>query len=142
MKTKLLAIVALFLAVALFSACKKEDSDTFKVKISGRWKVNKIEKKTYDANGTTVASSSTTPYTDTDYIDFKNNENDELEINLGSGNRVMGNYVVLMGQSFNISLSDKLLYCNADMLNETTFQFTATVDKSSPKVTETYYLKR
>ena len=142
MKTKLLAIIALFLASALFTACKKEDSDTFKAKISGRWKVNKIEKKTYDANGTTVATTVTNSYTDTDYIDFKNNENDELEINLGSGNRVMGNYVVIMGQQFNISLSDKLLYCNTDLLNETTFQFTGSVDKSSPKVTETYYLKR
>ncbi|WP_432714685.1 hypothetical protein [Pedobacter sp.] len=142
MKTKLFAIVALFLTIATVSSCKKEDTDTLKAKIAGRWQVNKVERKTYDANGSAVVSTITTPYTTTDYIDFKNNENDELEINLGSGNRVMGNYVVLMGNDFNISLSNKLLYCTTDVLNENTFQFTGTVDQSSPKVTETYYLQR
>ncbi len=142
MKTKLFTVAALLLTIVFISSCKKEDTDTFKSKISGRWQVSKIERKVYASDGTTVASMTTTPYTTADYVDFKNNENDELEINLGSGNRVIGNYVVLFGQSFNISLSNKLLYCDTDNLSGNTFQFTGTVDQSNPKVTETYYLQR
>jgi hypothetical protein len=142
MKTKLFTVAALLLTIVFISSCKKEDTDSFRSKITGRWQISKIETKTYGADGTTVVSTRTIPYSTADYIDFKNNENDELEINLGSGNRVIGNYVVLFGQSFNISLSNKLLYCDTDNLSETSFQFTGTVDQSNPKVTETYYLQR
>jgi hypothetical protein len=141
MKTKLFTVAALLLTVVFISSCKKEDTDSLRSKIAGRWQINKIETKTYAANGT-ITSTKTVGYTTADYMDFKNNENDELEINLGAGNRVMGNYVVLFGQSFNISLSNKLLYCDTDNLTETTFQFTGTVDQANPKVTETYYLQR
>ena len=142
MKTKLFTVAALLLTIVFISSCKKEDTDSLRSKILGRWQISKIETKSYAANGTTITSTRTVDYTTADYMDFKNNENDELEINLGSGNRVMGNYVVLFGQSFNISLSNKLLYCDTDNLTETTFQFTGTVDQSNPKVTETYYLQR
>jgi hypothetical protein len=142
MKTKLLAVTVLLMAIAFLPGCKKEDTDTLKARMAGRWQVDKIETKTYDASGATVVRTETKPYTTADYFDFKNNENDELEINLGAGNRVMGNYVVLMGQTFNISLSNELLYCNTEVLTDNAFQFTGSVDKSSPKVTRTYYLKR
>lgn len=142
MKRKLFAVAALLVIIASIAACKKEDTNTFKAKISGRWQVTKVERKTYDSSGATVVSTVTTPYTTSDYMDFKNNENDEVELNLGTGNRIVGNYVIMMGSSFNISLSSKLLYCSSDNLSDTAFQFTGTVDKSSPKVTETYYLTR
>lgn len=142
MKTKLLALTAFLLVIAFIPGCKKEDSDTLKAKMTGRWQVSKVERKVYEADGTTVASTTSVPYTPADYMDFKNNENDELELNLGSGNRIVGNYIVLLGNDFNISLSDKLLYCNTEVLDDNTFQFTGTVDKSSPKVTETYFLQR
>ena len=141
MKTKLFTFAALLLTIVFISSCKKEDTNSFRSKITGRWQLNKIERRVYKADGT-VASTITTPYTSSDYIDFKNNENDELEMNLGAGNRFMGNYVVLFGQTFNISLSNKLLYCDTDNLTDNTFQFTGTVDQANPKVTETYYLQR
>ena len=142
MKSNLLRISAFICLLTLFSACKKEASDAYQSNMTGRWQIERIETRTYDASGTSVVSSASIPYQPTDYIDFKNNENDELEMNLGQGNRVMGNYVVLMGGVFNISLSNKLLYCNTENLTENSFTFTGTVDKSNPKVTETYYLVR
>ena len=142
MKTKLLALTAFLLVIAFIPGCKKEDSDTFKAKMIGRWQVSKVERTVYRADGTTVESTTTQEYTPADYMDFKNNENDELELNLGSGNRFVGNYIVLLGNEFNISLSDRLLYCKTGTMDDNTFQFTGTVDKSSPKVTETYFLKR
>ena len=142
MKLKLFNISAFICVLTLSIACKKESSDNIQPNMSGRWQIERIETRTFDAAGTTVVSSASIPYQPTDYIDFKNNKSDELEINLGDGNRVNGNYVVLMGGMFNISLSNKLLYCNVDNLTEKAFTFTGTVDKSNPKVTETYYLVR
>ncbi len=138
MKTKIIAILALFLTIALLTACKKEDQNSFRSKITGRWKVNKIEKRNVASGAVTESIN----YTAAEYIDFKNNENDEVELNLGNGNQVIGNYVVIKGQSFNISFSNKLLYCTADELTGNTFKFTANVGKNNAEVTETYYLSR
>ena len=142
MKLNLLRISVCVCLLTLFSACKKEVSDDYQSNMRGRWQIERIETRTYDANGTSVLSSASIPYQATDYIDFKNNKNDELEMNLGQGNRLMGNYVVLMAGAFNISLSNKLLYCTVENLTDNAFIFTGTVDKSNPKVTETYYLVR
>ncbi|WP_432709419.1 hypothetical protein [Pedobacter sp.] len=142
MKSNLFRMSAFLCLITLFSACEKETSDEYQSDMTGRWQVERIETRVYDASGTSVVSSASIPFQPTDYIDFKNNENDELEMNLGQGNRVAGNYVVLMGGTFNISLSNKLLFCNTESLTEKSFIFTGTVDNSNPKVTETYYLVR
>ena len=142
MKLNLFKISAFLCLLTVASACKKEDSASIKPDMVGRWQIERIETRTYDASGTSVESTASIPFQPTDYVDFKNNQNDEVEMNLGDGNRLVGNYVVLMGSSFNISLSNKLLYCNTENLTDNAFRFTGTVDKSNPKVTETYYLVR
>ena len=142
MKLNLFRISAFLCLLTVTSACKKDDVDSIKPDMVGRWQIERIETRTYDASGTSVVSTASIPFQPTDYVDFKSNQNDEVEMNLGDGNRLVGNYVVLMGSSFNISLSNKLLYCNTENLTDNAFRFTGTVDKSNPKVTETYYLVR
>lgn len=141
MKKKLAKATLVLLLVTGLAACKKEDSGTTIVRIGGRWQVTKVETKTYDANGA-VTGSSTVDYNPTsDYMDFKRTEKNDFEMSL-AGVVSTGNYVTFVGTAFNIQLSSKLLVCETQVLDDTTLQFTATVDKSSPKVTETYYLKR
>jgi len=141
MKKKLTTAVLFLLLVTGIAACKKQDSNTTIVKIGGKWQVTKIETKVYDANGG-VTSSNTVEYNpSSDYLDFKSTENNDFEMSL-AGTISSGNYVTFVGTAFNIKLASKLLVCTTEVLDDNTFQFTATVDQSNPKVTETYYLKR
>jgi len=143
MKIKLTMIAALLLITGGISGCKKEGEldKPLKERMMGRWQVEKIETTSYNASGA-VALTETKMYGTADYIDFKSNKEDEVEMNLGTGNRFIGNYVVTMFGTFNVALSNKLLTATVDNLTDSDFKFTATRDGSNPKVTETYYLHR
>lgn len=136
-------IAALLLITGGISGCKKEGEldKPLKERMMGRWQVEKIETTSYNASGA-VALTETKMYGTADYIDFKSNKEDEVEMNLGTGNRFIGNYVVTMFGTFNVALSNKLLTATVDNLTDSDFKFTATRDGSNPKVTETYYLHR
>lgn len=130
MKRKLSLGFVLLLIVASISACKKQDEATkpLKEKMIGRWQVTKIE-----TDGMAV------DYTPSDYIDFKSNNEDEVEFNL-EGDRYLGNYVVMIGDVFHIVLSNKTLICKSDNISASEFKFTGKVEGTG--ATETYYLRR
>lgn len=140
MKRKLTSAALFLLMVTGLGACKKQDSGTVQAKITGRWIVNKIEVKTYDANGAATGTTSTS-YTSSDYIDFKTNETNDVEMSL-TGVKLTGSYTTFLNGAFNINFTTKLLTCNTDVITDNTFQFTGAVNNSNPKTTETYYLSR
>ena len=137
MKKKLTFIAVFLLVIAGFSACKKDavDGKPLKIRMIGKWQVTKIE--------TTVGTGATTTYTGVaaDYFDFRNNESDEVEVNLAN-NRNTGNYAVLINQSFNLNVSGELVFCTVTAVNDNLLEFTGTVDKASVTTTRKYYLKR
>lgn len=140
MKIKLLSTALLLWLATGIASCKKDNPNTLIVKLSGKWQVLKIETKTFNASGA-VVTDNTVNYGVSDYLDFKNNESSDLEVSL-AGTRQVGNYVVFLGTAFNLSLPSKLLACNAEVINDNTLQFTGTIDGSSPRTTETWFLKR
>jgi hypothetical protein len=142
MKRKIiLGALVLFIIVGL-AGCKKDGSGTSSSRkfILGRWQVTKVESTNTSISGV-IQPTTTTNYTSADYIEFKDNEADEVNFKLGS-NQTSGTFVILDNNKFNISLPSKLLYCTTDNISETSFQFTGTSDQSGSKVTETYYLTR
>lgn len=137
MKKQFTLVALLFLIISGISACKKDEVDgkSLKTRMIGRWKVKKIE--------TTVGSTPTTTYNgvDADYLDFRNNENDEVEVNL-AGNRVTGNYAVLINQTFNLNVSGEVTFCTVTNVNDNLLEFSGTISKSSGNTGKKYYLYR
>ena len=134
---KLLFSSLILLFIAGFTACKKEtfEDKPLRSKMLGKWRVNKID--------VTTGSSATvsTVYSPTDYIDFKDNTSDDVELGLGS-NRAVGTFSSSIDQSFYLDFSSKDLECVATTITENKFEFKGTVVGSNPKITETYYLTR
>ena len=130
---------ALFFTALLliFASCKKQDDATkpLKSKMVGKWQLAKVE--------TTIAGSAPTTVTGTasDYVDFKSGEDDIVEINL-SPSLQSGTYSVTVGESFYISMAGKLQACAPTVINDNTFEFTATEEKATPSVVKKYFLTR
>jgi hypothetical protein len=142
MKRKIISNALVLLVIIGLAGCKKDGSGASSSRkfMLGRWQVTKVETTNTGLSG--VAQPITTVnYTSADYIDFKDNDADEVDFKLGS-NQTSGTFVILDNNKFNISLPSKLLYCTTDNISETSFQFTGTSDQSGSKVTETYYLTR
>jgi hypothetical protein len=138
MKKQLLFAVTILLLVASFSACKKQDEATkpLRSKMIGKWRVNKIDVTT--AGSVTVS----TPYTAEDYMDFRDNTNDDVELGLGT-NRSLGTFGTTIDESkFYLDFSAKDLDCKVTTVTTNQFQFTGTVVGSNPVRTETYFLSR
>ena len=137
MKKQLLLSSLVLLFVASFTACKKEsfEEKPLRSKMIGKWQVNKID--------VTIGSSPTvsTTYAPSDYIDFRDNKDDDVELGLGT-NRSVGRFSSSIDNSFYIDFSSKDLECLATTITENKFTFTGTVVGSNPKITETYYLSR
>ncbi|RZJ79112.1 MAG: hypothetical protein EOO47_11795 [Flavobacterium sp.] len=138
MKRKLALVAVLLLFVAGFSACKKQDEATkpLRTKILGKWNIAKIEVKT--GSDPIV----TTNYTADDYIDFKDNDDDAVELRLGANDTKTGSFAVIMNSTFFLDFSAKDLECEVVTISERQFQFTGKRVGSNPAVTETYYLTR
>ncbi|MBE9602622.1 hypothetical protein [Pedobacter sp. MC2016-24] len=137
MKKQLTLVSLLFLIICGITACKKDsvDGKSLKSRMIGKWKVKKIE--------TTVGSTPTTTYTgvDADYLDFRNNDNDELEVNL-AGNRLSGNYAVLINQTFNLNISGEVTFCTVSNVNDNLLEFSGTISKSTGNTSKKYELYR
>jgi hypothetical protein len=140
MGKRLLVSATLLFFIATFTACKKQDDETkpLRSKIIGKWQVNKIEVTNYaEGNGTTVTNT----YGTSDYLDFKDNESDDVELGLGT-NRSVGTFSTTVANTLHIDFSSKDLDCVVNTITDNQFQFTGTVTGSNPKITETYYLSR
>jgi hypothetical protein len=142
MRRKLILSAIMLLMIAGFSSCEKDSKEASPSRkyMLGRWQVTKVDVNSYSSSGT-LLQTNTINYTNTDFIDFKDNDDDEVDVKLGT-NQSNGTYVILDGGKFNISLPSKLLYCTTTSISETSFQFTGTADQSGIKTTETYYLTR
>lgn len=142
MKQKLVLAGMMLFMVAGFSACKKQNKATepLRTKMLGKWQVNKVDVTTYSTAGT--PSTVSTSYTTSDYMDFKDTESDDVELSLGTNNRMLGFYKVRINDTFFLDFSQKDLECTTTVIGDKEFRFTGTVVGSNPKVTETYYLSR
>jgi hypothetical protein len=141
MKKKLALATMILLFTASFIGCKKQDEETkpLRSKILGRWQVNKIEVTTTLENGPNTV---TTNYGASDYIDFKDNSSDDVEVSLGINNRFLGAFSTGINNTLFLSFSQRKLDCTVTTITDRQFQFTGTVTGSNPKITETYYLSR
>jgi hypothetical protein len=135
MKRQITLAVTLLLIIAGITSCKKERTDTVKKNIVGRWKVAKIE--------TTVLGSATVTYTGvaSDYFEFRNNEENEVIINLNS-NSYIGKYVVVVGEHLKITYNGKTRDAQVTSSSESKLEFTANVEGATPQTTEKYYLTK
>jgi hypothetical protein len=133
MKKQLLFASIILLFIVSFTACKKETeaNKPLRAKMLGKWQVNKI----------VVSDESQQTITITDYMDFKDNTNDDFELQLGS-NRSVGTFSSGIDNSFYLDFPSKDLDCVATIITPNKFEFTGTVVGSNPKVTETYTLSR
>ncbi|MDR6784432.1 lipocalin family protein [Pedobacter africanus] len=131
MKKQITLAATLLLMVIGFSSCQKEEQTSLKKDIIGTWKVAKIE--------TTVQGSATETYTGvaSDTFEFRNNEQDEVIVNLKSQSFI-GTYVVMEGKALNLSYGGKLYTTTVTTVTGNKLEFSGSVDKSSIK----FYLTR
>ncbi|WP_316735886.1 lipocalin family protein [Pedobacter aquatilis] len=123
----------LLTATAIFS-CKKDDS-SLKARIIGKWTVNKIEV----SGNTNAALNGTFNYTVNDYIDFKANDDDQVELSLNS-QRTIGTYTASLGNDFVMAFPEGMSYSTVSTLTGNQLQFTAKIDKTN--IVKVYYLTR
>ena len=135
MKQQITFALTLFLMIAGFSSCKKEDQNSNKSKLTGTWKVARIE--------TMAPGTETTNYTgvSADSFEFRSNDEDEVVANLKSTSSV-GNYTVLEGTGLNMTIFGKVIVGDISTLTDTDLVYRGTVQGSSPVTTETYYFTR
>ncbi|WP_157255386.1 hypothetical protein [Pedobacter sp. Leaf216] len=135
MKRQITILSLLLLVASSIISCKKDDT-SLKAQMLGRWTLNKIVTTGYTddkLNGAVTYGKTT------DYIDFKSNNDDQVEISL-SGNRTIGEYVIIYSDQFSMSINDGLNYCKINSINANKLEFTAKIDKTN--VTKVYSLSR
>ena len=132
---KQITILSLFLVVSatLFS-CKK-DTTSLKARIIGKWTVNKI----VVSGNTDESLNGTFNYTANDYLDFKSNNDDQVELSL-TNQRTIGSYIISLGNDFNMVFPEGVSYCTVSALSGTQLQFTAKIDKTN--IVKVYSLTR
>ena len=135
MKKQITFIIALLFIFAGLTGCQKDENTSAKKDIFGKWQIAKIE--------TTISGSVTVTYTgvSSDYIEFRNNEQDEAIVSFNSNNYI-GNYVVLDNDGLNLSYNNKTRISKITTITDKKLEFTATVEGSTPQTTEKYYLIR
>lgn len=131
-----ITILSLFLLIAsTIISCKKDDT-SLKAQMLGRWTLNRIVTTGYTddkLNGDVTYGKTN------DYIDYKSNNDDQVEISL-SGNRTIGEYVIIYSDQFSMNINDGLNYCKINSITANKLEFTAKIDKTN--VTKVYYLTR
>jgi hypothetical protein len=125
MKFKLTMLSLLCLFTISFIACKKDTTST-KAVMTGRWNINKI----VVSGSATATENGTFNYTASDYIDFKDTNDDKVELTL-NGQTKLGTYSVYVGESFTMVFADGTYYCTVNSLSQNSFQFTAKLDKAN-----------
>ncbi|MGN7988331.1 hypothetical protein ACTJKC_13370 [Pedobacter sp. 22226] len=135
MKKQITILSLLMLFTSILISCKKDET-SLKAQMMGRWTLNRIVTTGYtdDKLNGDVNYGKTT-----DYIDYKSNNDDQVELSL-SGNRTIGTYVIIYSDQFSMDINDGLNYCKINSISQNKLQFTAKVDKTN--VTKVYYLTR
>ncbi|MES2827264.1 MAG: hypothetical protein V4687_03890 [Bacteroidota bacterium] len=121
----------------ILSSCKKQDDETkpLKTKIVGKWEVSKVETSIGSSAPTTVAGSAN------DYVDFKGGDDDIVEISVSSSLQ-SGTYSILVSNEFYITIGGKLYQCSPTLVDDNSFEFTATEEGSNPLIIKKYFLER
>ena len=135
MKRQITILSLLMLLTSTIISCKK-DTTSLKAQMMGRWTLNRIVTTGYadeTLNGDVNYGKIT------DYIDYKSNNDDQVEISL-SGNRTIGTYVIIYSDQFSMDINDGLNYCKINSITANKLEFTAKIDKTN--VTKVYYLTR
>ena len=101
----------------------------------GKWTVNKIEV----SGNTNQALNGTFNYTMNDYLDFKANDDDQVELSL-TNQRTIGTYTASLGDDFNMVFPEGASYCTVSTLSGTQLEFTAKIDKTN--IVKKYFLTR
>lgn len=131
------ATMLLFIMAGIATGCKKETGAdrSLKKKIEGKWQISKIE--------TTIEGTAMTTYPGipADFFEFRNDDNDQVEVSIGA-QRTLGTYATLANDDLNLSLSGKILKSVVNTITDNKFEFTSTVEGSSPKEVRKYYLSR
>jgi len=138
-----ITILSLFLLIAsTIISCKKDDT-SLKAQMLGRWTLNKIVTSGYTAEETLKdpkkINGTVTYGTTSDYVDYKSNNDDQVELSL-SGNRTIGTYVIIYSDQFSMDINDGLNYCKVNSITANKLEFTAKIDKTN--VTKVYSLSR
>ncbi|WP_256007105.1 hypothetical protein [Pedobacter deserti] len=123
-KQSILTIALLLIVNLVLTSCGKEDTTSIKPRMTGRWDVSRIE-------GVPLNISTG------DYYDFKEGEDDIVEIREG-GNLQSGTYAVQVGNDFTMQIGGKLYTCTVIVLETGRLEFSA----SDGSVTKKVFLKR
>lgn len=134
MKKQITSLSLFFLAIIALISCKKDDT-SLKARITGKWTVTKIEV----SGNTNESLNGTFTYSINDYLDFKSDDDDQVELSL-SNQRTIGNYITSLGNDFSMVFPEGTSYCTASVLTGTQLQFTAKIDKTN--IVKKYYLTR
>ncbi len=134
MKKQITIIGLLLIATTALFSCKKDET-SLKARIMGKWTVNKIEV----SGNTNTSFNGTFNYTRDDYMDFKSNNDDQVELGL-TNQRTIGTYSTSLGNEFWMVFPEGTSYCTVANITGTQFQFTAKIDKTN--IVKTYYLTR
>lgn len=134
MKKQITIIGLLLIATTALFSCKKDET-SLKARIMGKWTVNKIEV----SGNTNTSLNGTFNYTRDDYMDFKSNNDDQVELGL-TNQRTIGTYSTSLGNEFWMVFPEGTFYCTVANITGTQFQFTAKIDKTN--IVKTYYLTR
>jgi len=134
MKKQITFLSLFVLVTASLISCKK-DTTSLKARIVGKWIVNKIEV----SGNTSSSANGTFNYTNSDYIDFKSNDDDQVELGL-TNQRTIGTYETTLDSQFSMVFPEGASYCTVNSLSDTNFQFTAKIDKTN--IVKVYYLSR
>ncbi|QNN40900.1 hypothetical protein [Pedobacter roseus] len=142
MKRQITILSLLMLFTSTIISCKKDET-SLKAQMMGKWTLNKIVTSGYTAEETLKDPkkvNGTVNYgTTSDYIDYKSNNDDQVELSL-SGNRTIGEYSIIYSDQFTMSINDGLNYCKINSISANKLEFTAKIDKTN--VTKVYYLTR
>ncbi|WP_147273613.1 hypothetical protein [Pedobacter chinensis] len=140
MKRQITFLSLLVVVTTMLFSCKKDET-SLKARMMGKWNISKIEVSGYtvaDLAGDPKKVNGTITGLSGDYMDFKSNNDDQVELNI-KGDRSIGTYIST-GEAFNMSFSEGDFYCTVNSLTEKQFQFTAKLDKTN--VVKVYYLTR
>lgn len=138
MKRQITLLSLLLLVTTTIISCKKDDT-SLKARMLGRWSLSKIVVSGYTGTDALTKNGTFNYGTSADYIDFKSNNDDQVELSL-SGNRTIGTYLIVYEDQFTMDLNDGMNYANVNSLTTNQFQFTSKIDKTN--IFKVYYLTK
>ncbi|TCD10264.1 hypothetical protein EZ449_10605 [Pedobacter frigidisoli] len=138
MKRQITFLSLLLLFTSTIISCKK-DTTSLKARMMGKWSLSKIVVSGYTGTDAVTKNGTFNYGTSADYVDFKANNDDQVEISL-SGNRTIGTYIIVYEDQFTMDLNDGVNYANVNSLTTNQFQFTSKIDKTN--IVKIYYLTR